>query len=241
MLTNLNQHFSNYYIITPTYTEKRKCQIFYPTKKIWNFSSYKYKFYDVVNNQIKNCEIFLPLSQFKYNGFEFANLKRTTVFRAVIDGEIKKIKYSLKWEQKNFDFDAHQRDINALFVFDKSKNRFVSNKCYTKGLYIVHNEYLKHGKKPDVNDFYIDYFIRRAAGSENDAVIVSNNDYQKIPWNRQYLTLIIQTARTIYPKQHNILHVYKRYKTTNFNNITVCTYANIYYSKSLPWQVKVRL
>ena len=62
----------------------------------------------------------------------------------------------------------------------------------------MHNEYLKHGKKPDVNDFYIDYFIRRAAGSENDAVIVSNNDYQKIPWNRQYLTLIIQTARGPY-------------------------------------------
>ena len=40
------------------------------------------------------------------------------------------------------------------------------NKCYTEGLYIVHNEYLRDGKRLDVNDFYIDYFIRRAAGSE---------------------------------------------------------------------------
>ena len=35
------------------------------------------------------------------------------------------------------------------------------------------------------------------------------------------------SVRTIYPKQHNILHVYKRFKTTKFNNITVCTYVNI--------------
>ena len=62
------------------------------------FFSYKYKFYDDVDNHIKNSKVFSPLSQFKYNGFEFANPERTTVFRAVIDGERKKIKYSLKWE-----------------------------------------------------------------------------------------------------------------------------------------------
>ena len=80
------------------------------------------------------------------------------------------------------------------FVFDKSKDRFVSNKFYTKGLYIAYDEYLRHGKKLDVNDFYIGYFIRRAKGSENDAVIVSKDDFQKIPWNRQYLIPIIRTA-----------------------------------------------
>ena len=40
----------------------------------------------------------------------------------------------------------------------------------------------------------MDYFVRRAKGSENDAVIVSKDDYQKIPWNRQYLIPVIQTA-----------------------------------------------
>ena len=91
------------------------------------FFSYKYKFYDVVDNQIKNCKIFSPLSQFKYNGFEVANPKRTAVFRTVIDGKRKKIKYSLKWERK---------DLNALFVFNKSRDRIGSNKFYTEGLYI---------------------------------------------------------------------------------------------------------
>ena len=55
-----------------------------------DFFSYKYKFYNVVDNQIKNCKIFSPLTQFKYSGFKFANTKRTTVFRTVIDGEGKK-------------------------------------------------------------------------------------------------------------------------------------------------------
>ena len=64
-----------------------------------------------------------------------------------------KIKYSLEWERKDFNFDAHWQDLNALFVFDKSKDRFVSNQFYTEGLYIAHNEYLRHGKKLDRNDF----------------------------------------------------------------------------------------
>ena len=55
------------------------------------FFSYKYKFYDVVDNQIKNAKIFSPLSQFKYSGFEYANPKKTTVFRTVIDSERKKV------------------------------------------------------------------------------------------------------------------------------------------------------
>ena len=55
----------------------------------------------------------------------------------------------------------------------------------------MHDEYLRYGKKLEVDDFYIDYFIRTAKGSENDAVIVSKDDYQKLPLNRQYLISII--------------------------------------------------
>ena len=58
--------------------------------------NHKHKFYNVVDNQIKNCKIFSPLSQFKYSGFEFANPKRKIKFRTVIDGERNKIKYSLE-------------------------------------------------------------------------------------------------------------------------------------------------
>ena len=140
----------------------------------------------------------MPLSQFKDSGFEFAIPKRTTVLRSVIDGKRKKIRYILEWEQKEFGFDAHWHDLNALFVFDKSKDRFVSNTFYTERLYIAHNECLRHGKKLDVNDLYIDYFIKTAKGSEKDAVIVSKDGYQNIPWKRPYLIPIMQTANGPY-------------------------------------------
>ena len=111
----------------PSQNGKTEVLDFLSYKENMEFFSYKYKFYDVADNQIKNCKIFSPLSQFKYNGFEVANPKRTAVFRTVIDGERKKIKYSLKWERK---------DLNALFIFNKSKDRFGSNKFYIEGLYI---------------------------------------------------------------------------------------------------------
>ena len=114
----------------------------------------------------------------------------------------------------------------------------MSNKFYTEELYIVHDEFLRNGEKLDVDDFYIDYFIRTAKGSENDAVIVSKDDYQKLPSNRQYLISIIQTASG--PYFQNSITIYTCIKDLRPPN-TVCTYANICYSKNLPRQVKARL
>ena len=74
----------------------------------------------------------------------------------------------------------------------------MSNKFYTEGLYIAHDEYLRHGKNLDANDFCIDYFIRTSKGSENDAVIIRKDDYKKITWNRQNLIPVIQTANRPY-------------------------------------------
>ena len=114
----------------------------------------------------------------------------------------------------------------------------MSNKFYTEELYIVHDEFLRNGEKLDVDDFYIDYFIRTAKGSENDAVIVSKDDYRKLPSNRQYLISIIQTASG--PYFQNSVTSYTCIKDLRPPN-TVCTYANICYSKNLPRQVKARL
>ena len=74
----------------------------------------------------------------------------------------------------------------------------MSNKFYTERLYIAHDEYLRHGKNLDANDFCIDYFIRTSKGSENDAVIIRKDDYKKITWNRQNLIPVIQTANRPY-------------------------------------------
>ena len=61
--------------------------------------------------------MFSPMSQFKYRGFEFANPKRTTVIRTVIDGERKNIKYSLEWERKGFDLNAYMSLIKVKIGF----------------------------------------------------------------------------------------------------------------------------
>ena len=38
--------------------------------------SWKYKFYDMKDNQIKDCKIFLLYMQFKNKGFEFMDVKK---------------------------------------------------------------------------------------------------------------------------------------------------------------------
>ena len=38
--------------------------------------SWRYKFYDITDNQIKDCKIFSPYMQFKNKGFEFADVKK---------------------------------------------------------------------------------------------------------------------------------------------------------------------
>ena len=37
--------------------------------------SWKYKFYDIKDNQVKDCKIFSTYTQFKNKGFEFEILK----------------------------------------------------------------------------------------------------------------------------------------------------------------------
>ena len=46
--------------------------IFYP--KIIDEYSYKYKFYDTVEKQFKDCKIYSPFSHYKANGFEFQRI-----------------------------------------------------------------------------------------------------------------------------------------------------------------------
>ena len=38
--------------------------------------SWRYKFYDITDNQIKDCKMFSPYMQFKNKGFEFADVKK---------------------------------------------------------------------------------------------------------------------------------------------------------------------
>ena len=41
-----------------------------------NLHGWKYKFYDIKDNQVKDCKIFLRYTQFKNKGFAFQDTKK---------------------------------------------------------------------------------------------------------------------------------------------------------------------
>lgn len=56
--------------------------------------SWKYKFYDIKDNQMKNCKNFSPYTQFKKKGFEFMNIDKNKKQHVVIDDRNKNIVYN---------------------------------------------------------------------------------------------------------------------------------------------------
>ena len=86
--------------------------------------SWKYKFYDIKDNQAKDCKIFSPYRQFKNEGLEFEGTKKTKKYHVIIDDQNKKFVCDLNWKQYIFDFDTHYCDQNLIFVFDYSTGTF---------------------------------------------------------------------------------------------------------------------
>ena len=82
--------------------------------------SWKYKFYNVKDDQIKDCKNFSPCMQFKNKGFEFMDVKKTKKHRVVIDDQNKNIVCNLNWKRHLFYFYGRYRDLNLIFVFDSS-------------------------------------------------------------------------------------------------------------------------
>ena len=51
--------------------------------------SWKYKFYDIKDDQIKDCKIFSPYTQYKNKGFMFEDIKKTKKYHAIIGNQNK--------------------------------------------------------------------------------------------------------------------------------------------------------
>ena len=94
--------------------------------------SWKYKFYDIKDNQIKDCKIFSPYTQFKNKGFEFMDVKKTKKYCVFIDDHYKNIVCNLNWKRYVFDFDAHFHDLNLIFVLDHTTKIFLTNDILSK-------------------------------------------------------------------------------------------------------------
>ena len=66
---------------------------------------YKYNFFDVKTNTIKNGKIFSPYSQFSHTGFEFKNDAEQLRYTYSIDPKKENI-MNWNWNRYQFDFDS---------------------------------------------------------------------------------------------------------------------------------------
>ena len=127
--------------------------------------SWKYRVYGIKDNQIKDCKIFSPYTQFKIKGFEFQDTKKIYIYIyiycVVIDDQNKNIVCNLNWKQCLFDFDARYRDQKFVFVFDQSTRTLFTSNIFIKVATIVSGEYLRHGKNFNINTFFTDCFVSK--------------------------------------------------------------------------------
>ena len=164
--------------------------------------SWKYKFYEIKDNQIKDCKIFSPYTHFKNKEFEFQDTEKATKYRVAIDDQNKNIVCNLNWKWYLFDFDTCYCDQNFIFVFDQSTRTFLTSDIFIKAATIVNDEYLRYRKNCDINAFFANWFVFRKKG--NGVVIDNYEDYQKQPANKKYFMPLIQTNNRLYIHQGTI-------------------------------------
>ena len=93
--------------------------------------SWKYKFYDIKDKEVKDCKFFSPYTKTKNKGFEFEDTQETEKYLIDIDNQNKNIICSLNWKRYLFCFDSHYRDQNLMFVFDQNQDIFITNKIFS--------------------------------------------------------------------------------------------------------------
>ena len=113
-------------------------------KENTNCYSWKYKFYDVRDNLIKDCKIFLPYTQFLNKGLSFQDLTERKKYHVTIDSQGKNIVLTLKWNWWNFNFNSHYCDQNLIFVLDRSTGKFVTSNILIELPKTINKKYLKN-------------------------------------------------------------------------------------------------
>ena len=101
--------------------------------------SWKYKFYDIKDNQLKDRKIFSPYTQFKNKDFGFPDVKKTKKYHVIIDNQ-NNIVCNLNWKRYLFYFDARYRDQNLIFVFDYIARTFLTSDIFIKAATIRNEE-----------------------------------------------------------------------------------------------------
>ena len=88
-------------------------------------------------------------------------LKKTKKYHVIRENQNENIVCILNWKRYLFDFDAHYRDQNLIFVFDDSARTFLTSNIFIKAATIVNDKYLRYGKNFDINAFFIDWFVSK--------------------------------------------------------------------------------
>ena len=126
-----------------------------------NRYSWKYKFYDVKDNLIKDSKIFSPYTQFLKKDLSFQDLAERKKYHVIIDNQGKNIVSTLKWDQWNFDFNLHYLRSNLIFVLDRSTGKFVTSNILIELAETINEKYLKIDKRFDINAFFTDWFVTK--------------------------------------------------------------------------------
>ena len=156
-------------------------------------NSYKYKFYDTAEKNIRDCKIYSPFSHYKGNGFEFKRTigpKREDTISVSLFDDYKKIKttfihnYTDIWYYTNIFY----RDRNNLFIKDNKNNKWSGT---SENLFHEATHYATKTKNPfDVSKFLGDFYEVQKKGT--GYVMGTLREWQKlVPKGEGHLTPFI--------------------------------------------------
>ena len=126
-----------------------------------NLYSWHYKLYDVKENKIRNCKIYLPCEHFKNRGFIFKSLAFTNgaTYHVGLNEYLDQRTGDFLYKHYLFNFDSSYQDRNLFFIFDPKKDEFIgSDPNYH---FIANDRFMRNGERvPEVKNFLLNFYTQ---------------------------------------------------------------------------------
>ena len=125
---------------------------------------YKYNFFDVKTNTIKDGKIFSPYLQFLHTGFEFKSNAEKLRYTCSIDPKKGNIITNTNWNRYEFNFDSYLRDLNLIFVYDEQNGYYCTSNIFEESNKIINKQLSVDSKtitlsNYDINRIFDDFFF----------------------------------------------------------------------------------
>ena len=98
----------------PGTTFERTSFLFQLSDQVIAYFSWQYKFYNVVENKVRNCKIYSPDDHFFNTGLTFKYNNST--YTVEIDDKNQNIIGTFDYERYNFDFDSVHQDKHVFYI-----------------------------------------------------------------------------------------------------------------------------